>query len=439
MTFVYRYDGTTALITAVAMDNIAIVTSLLDKGCSVDLVPSLQTRNNELGESAIHLTARAGNAKMCELLIHYNADVNMTSFGGRTPVMKACFHGNYDVTKLLLSHGANIRQVDDQEMNCLHYACMNGSVDIIGLLLDMDKTILDVPNWRGETPLMLATEFGHWRAISCLLQNNCDINLTCQRHGSSHILSGHAALHISSRDDHVNISRDLIANGASINLTDGSDRTALHWACREGNLNIVRLLLACDMNIDLQNVHGETSLFEAVNGCHEDIVELLLKYNANPDILTNNGKSALTKAIHLDSVAIVKCLLLSNCNLNHHWINSINQKQTETLDPMGLALQNANLDIVRMLMTAGFNINSVMNWVFSYQTKIEDKTRNMTDSNTTDLPIDITEYLVLKHMCKVKIRNLLGICITQKVQALYLPSTLKQYVLLNDGLEMTKL
>ncbi len=421
-------------MTAVAMDDVAMVTSLLDHGCNVNLVPSLQTRNNEFGESAIHVTARTGNRSMCELLIQHHADINMTSFGGRTPLMKACLHGDYDVIKLFIAHGADIRQRDYQNMTCLHYACINGSVDVIALLLDREKSILNVPNWRGETPLMLATEFGHWGAISCLLQNKCDVNLTSHKHGSCHILSGHSALHLASRDGHVTISHDLISCGAEVNLRDGSGRTALHWACREGHLDIAKLLLTCDVNIDLQNVNGETSLYEAVKGCHEDIVELLLKHNANPNILTNSGKSALIEAVNLDSVAMVKCLLLSNCNLNYHWINSKSQRQTESLDPMELALKNRNLVIIRMLMAAGCNINTVLNWALPFYSAIKEKSPNLNDTNNRKLimSIDMNEYLFLKHMCKVRIRSLLGLNVIQKVKALYLPLTLKQYILLKD-------
>ena len=37
-----------------------------------------------------------------ELLIGYNADVNLTDNYGTTPLMEACKHGHLDIVKILL-------------------------------------------------------------------------------------------------------------------------------------------------------------------------------------------------------------------------------------------------------------------------------------------------------------------------------------------------
>jgi len=52
--------------------------------------------------SVLHLACERGCVDVVELLIQYNADVNMKDNHGNTPLMEACKHGHLDIVKILL-------------------------------------------------------------------------------------------------------------------------------------------------------------------------------------------------------------------------------------------------------------------------------------------------------------------------------------------------
>lgn len=48
----------------------------------------------------------------------------------------------------------------------------------------------------------------------------------------------------------MEIVRQLIANGAKVNVGDKYGTTPLTWACRKGNLDIVEMLLKAGAHVD---------------------------------------------------------------------------------------------------------------------------------------------------------------------------------------------
>ena len=52
--------------------------------------------------SVLHWACERGCLETVELLIKYNADVNMKDYYGNTPLMEACKQGHLDIVKILL-------------------------------------------------------------------------------------------------------------------------------------------------------------------------------------------------------------------------------------------------------------------------------------------------------------------------------------------------
>ena len=47
-----------------------------------------------------------GSVKVCELLLHLGAEVNVTDENGRTPLWWAIVRGEMEMVEMLLKHGA---------------------------------------------------------------------------------------------------------------------------------------------------------------------------------------------------------------------------------------------------------------------------------------------------------------------------------------------
>ena len=107
-------------------------------------------------------------------------------------------------------------------------------------------------NYRGGTPLMIASKRGHFKIVQTLLESGADPNLGMYDHYT----------------------------------------TALHTAAQEGYNEIIKLLLKCGANVNITTSNGETPLMSAAIHGQSSTVELLIKNGADIRIKAKNGKTA---------------------------------------------------------------------------------------------------------------------------------------------------
>ena len=120
----------------------------------------------------------------------------------------------------------------------------------------------------------------------------------------------------SKRDDIVSLL--LSQPGIEVDATDYMDFTALHHACSLGYREKVRKLLASGANVNCRNDLGDTPLNFAVQNGHKEVVSLLM------------GVPGL----------------------------DIEIKGFQNKVPLHYACYNGKVDIARMLLTCGANVNS---------------------------------------------------------------------------------
>ena len=428
-----RKDGMTSLIAAVAKGNISIVTQLLKQGCDVNLVPLLET--NQYGDSALHVASIKGNLDMINLLLNNGVDVNVTSFGGRTPLMKACFYGNLEVAKELVAMGADVNQGDYQRMSAFLYSCSRGHKGISQYLLDNSADI-NAQNWKGETGLIISAQESHYGVMKLLLSTKCDVNIATEPvlQITNDMPSGSTALHFASHDGHVKMTRDLIRHGANINLQNDALLTPLHYSCSEGHNKITIILLTSDCEVDPQNDAGETALFKAVQGKYTNIVELLLKYKANPNISTDSEDTPLLKAISMNSPDLVKLLILANCDVK--CCDTLFETHGDKKVGRTTRFNTESEEIMTILLLAGVGIHIVL----KVASEKYSPTSQIKDIKEMEYPHPVEQQLIslwkqcftLKQLCRVRIREIIGLNIQDKLDHLNLPALLKQYILLSE-------
>ncbi len=132
-------------------------------------------------------------------------------------------------------------------------------------------------------------------------------------------------------------------------------QTPLMYACRKGHVEVVRELLDLGASIDLVSSLGRTALLEAIAQNHEEIVGVLLDRNEldlNSINLKDHSRSALMIAANLGHFSIVARLL-------EHKEVTVNQQDSDGLTALSLAcLKHSFLTVKLLLQRQGIDVNS---------------------------------------------------------------------------------
>ena len=109
---------------------------LLEAGCNVNQVDSSNV-------SSLFIASECGNIKTIEVLLDYNADVNIETSSGKTPLMAAAGEDKASACQLLLSRGANpeIRMRSPHNVTALGYAALCNSTKSLRILCDAGASI----------------------------------------------------------------------------------------------------------------------------------------------------------------------------------------------------------------------------------------------------------------------------------------------------------
>ena len=117
-----------------------------------------------------------------------------------------------------------------------------------------------------------------------------------------------ALLHATATIGQLEITKELLKQGASVDLQTSHGLTALTAATQNGHLSIVLVLLQHSANPDLQNIHGGTALMSAAYQGHEACAQALLRAKVDTELVDSQGWTALQWAEHQGHTAITKLL-----------------------------------------------------------------------------------------------------------------------------------
>ncbi|GER52652.1 ankyrin repeat-containing protein [Striga asiatica] len=210
----------------------------------------------------------------------------------------------------------------------LHYSAAQGHHEIVSLLLESGVDI-NLRNYRGQTALMQACQYGHWEVVQTLILFKANIH-------RADYLNGGTALHLAALNGHTRCIRLLLADyipsipnfysvlkkkskneeqvvefdeGALFEVLSRSADggvTALHMAALNGHFETVHLLLdlgasVCDKTvedgttIDLIGA-GSTALHYAACGGNAQCCQLLITKGASLTTENANGWTPLMVA-----------------------------------------------------------------------------------------------------------------------------------------------
>ncbi|XP_077959254.1 ankyrin-3-like isoform X31 [Gasterosteus aculeatus] len=134
------------------------------------------------------------------------------------------------------------------------------------------------------------------------LKNGVDINI-CNQNGLN-------ALHLASKEGHVEVVAELIKRGANVDAsTKQKGNTALHIASLAGQTDVVKELVTHNANVNAQSQNGFTPLYMAAQENHMDVVQFLLDHGSSQSIATEDGFTPLAVALQQGHDQVVSLLL----------------------------------------------------------------------------------------------------------------------------------
>ncbi|XP_049819591.1 ankyrin-3-like isoform X5 [Aethina tumida] len=121
--------------------------------------------------------------------------------------------------------------------------------------------------------------------------------------------NGLNALHLASKDGHVDIVRELLKRGAIVDAATKKGNTSLHIASLAGQEEVVRLLIQHGASLNVQSQNGFTPLYMAAQENHDGCVRYLLSKGANQTLATEDGFTPLAVAMQQGHDKVVAVLL----------------------------------------------------------------------------------------------------------------------------------
>lgn len=188
-------------------------------------------------------------------------------------------------------------------------------------------------------------------------QDKPSVNLyTAMQRGDLHQIERHIAwgsdlnqtlpgglppLHMAAAEGHLVIARLLVKHGATLDGPDGAGRTPLFQALRHGRTPVAGLLLKMGAKLD---ANAMLWLLLEDQGLDRDSLGLLLEQGADIN-QRRNGATPLGAAIALNNLDLVKVLVRAGAN--------VDLPDAEGRTPLQQATERGNADIIRHLSRQG--------------------------------------------------------------------------------------
>ncbi|KAG7461223.1 hypothetical protein MATL_G00207810 [Megalops atlanticus] len=295
----------TPLLLASAAERLACVRRLLQKGAD----PNIPNKN---GETPLYKACEQENAKIVALLLNFGTQVNKPCLQGWTPLHEAVCRNNVEICEMLLKAGAKIGTTNKYGITPLFIAAQSGRAKTLLFLIrngaDVDSQAND-----GATALYEASKNGHEEIVELLLSQNADANKAAK--------SGLLPLHIAAQRGHEGIVSMLIPKTSRARIRR-SGISPLHLAAERNKDEVLELLIEAGFDVnatlspDRSSMYEDrrsTALYFAVINNNIDAATMLLEAGANPNLDTF---SPLLVAVRQGCIRTVILLVEHGANVN---------------------------------------------------------------------------------------------------------------------------
>ena len=288
--------------------------------------------------TALHLSARASNANVTELLLRHFSDVECLDNNRRAPSFIAAAVGNVRNLMALFDRGANLHLTtayldaeitfrskdpveDCKKKKCgfslLHAAAQKGNLDVVEFLLQQNISISKTSG-SNNTAMQLAAENGHLEVVEMLRNAG----------GIPDALS----LHHSAFNGHKLVLKYLLDVGVRDTCIQGTPR---HIAVTDEDNKELNVYVYDNYHLRAR----ETALHAAVRREHPSVIEVLLLEDRNAINCTNfAGRFPKHEAVYLNKYNSLEALLQSGANASiqchSRTPSALSQSQTPLPEPL---------------------------------------------------------------------------------------------------------
>ncbi|XP_066536184.1 ankyrin repeat and SOCS box protein 2b [Hoplias malabaricus] len=436
----------TPLYKACEQESIDIVRVLLAFGSAVN-------QRCRRGWTALHEAVRRGNIELCETLLQAGAAIDPPSTHGTTPLIEAARHGRTKIVEYLIQKGANVNFQSCEGTTALSEASKHGHLNTVQFLLrhaDANKA-----SNSGLLPLHIAAQHGHKEVVSLLLPFTSRAKIR---------QIGITPLHLASEFNHENVVSFLINSGSDVNARLSDKRssmyhdhrtTALYCAVSAGNAGIVNTLLQAGANTNLDPLNP--LMIALQQGCFRTVATLVehgADVNACLPAHPTDFPGVLLCTRHL---GILQYLLDNGCKAQdcfrcYHNVSrqtsSINESRredtnqrshsvtTNTVSPQTTCTESTarNLQFCEWISSDSVSHMAapLINLLLDYVGNVHLCCKLTELLNSKEVWSEIKEKALsprqLKHLCRITIREQVGVQRLTSLNTLPLPSRLLQYL-----------
>ncbi len=202
--------GMSLLHYAISFSNAEIFDLLLENFIDINIQDSR-------GDTAAHYCVINDKMGFLKTLIRKGCDLKIQNNDGQSPLFKACSLGREEMVYLLLeSQDFNLYDRDSKDETIFMALIRSRNIDLLNKI-DLDKDIVDIKNFAGESPLHIASRVGDERVLTYLLEHK-----------------------------------------AFVNIKNNQGETPLFYAVRAQNKGSINLLLKYGAVLDCRSTFGET-------------------------------------------------------------------------------------------------------------------------------------------------------------------------------------
>lgn len=308
---------------------------------------------------------------------------------------------------------------------CVQFVYFQGDTATAAVLLEAGAD----PNARrgsdNKSLMILASYKGFSDIINLLIKYGGNVNLLSNRE--------YSALHIAAWEGHCETVRILHENGADFDKQTADKNTPLALAAHGGHVDVIRYLLQLGCDVNNVDRDGDSPLFYLVQRGSIEGVQLLLENGADPEICDNANTSPLWIAVYHNHKEVVKQLLLANVKMEvssrgmdrRPWNDQIYYFYDSPKSPLYVAVDKHNLNVARLLIEAGYNVNRET-WLIERDFPESEDREEVSDTLMQYVQIPLS----LMAICRNYLRRCLGRDIHQRADTLCIPTSLKNYLTL---------
>jgi ankyrin repeat protein len=310
-----------------------------DHGAAMALVDKTDVSATEPdGTTALHWAARYDDGDLAARLLKAGASPKARNRYGVTPMYLAAQNGSSRMLELLLDAGANANEVGNEGETVLMTASRTGNPDAVRVLLEHGARVDARENWHGQTALMWAAAQCHPAVVRELVKHGADVN---------------------ERSTEEQWQRQVTAEPREKWLPPGG-MTPLLFAAREGCVDSVQTLIELGADLNATTPDGISPIVSALINGHYDVAAALVEAGADTNLVDETGRGALYSAVDFNTMP------------------ASNRPAPYVLDNTHSAL-----DVARLLLEHGANVNAQLTKMPPYRAKLDRGNDMMLQAGTT--------------------------------------------------------